>query len=185
MVLLRLDCHIANLSASFEIFLSHQAVYYYLLDNPVSGPSFVPTVIAALHPSNRLWAPVFPDPLWRSQAASVDGKDLTGLPTCCGSRWSLPVESPHAHRILCSFADAMAHSCLEWSAAHSLLHLLPELSWFLDDSYDKFNIHHLSSLWSCCLPILGNQCAFLYCLLPLSNYLSSVLYNLCQCNGCN
>jgi len=51
-VLLRLDCHVANLSASLEISLSHQAVYYYLLDNPVSGPSFVPTVIAALHPSN-------------------------------------------------------------------------------------------------------------------------------------
>jgi len=97
----------------------------------------------------------------------------------------LSVESPHAHRILCSFADAMAHGCLGWSAAHSLLHLLPELSWFLDNSYDKFNIHHPSSLWSCCLPILGNQCAFLYCLLSLSNYLSSVLYNLRQYNGCN
>jgi len=52
MALLRLNCHIANLSASLKISLSHQAVYYYLLDNPVSGPSFVPTVIAALHPSN-------------------------------------------------------------------------------------------------------------------------------------
>jgi len=52
MVLLCLDCHIANLSASLEISLSHQAIYYYLLDNLVSGPSFVPTVIAALHPSN-------------------------------------------------------------------------------------------------------------------------------------
>jgi len=31
-----------------------KAVYYYLLDNPVSGPLFVPTVIAALHPSNRI-----------------------------------------------------------------------------------------------------------------------------------
>jgi len=51
-VLLRLDCHVTNLSASLEISLSHQAVYYYLLDNPVSGPLFVPTVIAALHPSN-------------------------------------------------------------------------------------------------------------------------------------
>ena len=53
MVLLCLNCHVANLSASLEISLSHQAVYYYLLDNPVSGPSFVPTVIATLHPSNR------------------------------------------------------------------------------------------------------------------------------------
>ena len=53
-VLLRLNCHVANLSASLKISLSHQAVYYYyLLDNPVSGSSFVPTVIAALHPSNR------------------------------------------------------------------------------------------------------------------------------------
>jgi len=26
----------------------------FLLDNPVSGPSFVPTVIAALHPSNKV-----------------------------------------------------------------------------------------------------------------------------------
>jgi len=52
MVLLCLNCHIANLSASLEISLPHQAVYYYLLDNLVSGPSFVPTVIAALHPSN-------------------------------------------------------------------------------------------------------------------------------------
>ena len=43
-----------NLSASLEISLLYQAVYYYLLDNPVSGPSFVPTVIAALHPSNKL-----------------------------------------------------------------------------------------------------------------------------------
>jgi len=51
-VLLHLDCHVVNLSTSLEISLSHQAVYYYLLDNPVSGPSFVPTVIAALHPSN-------------------------------------------------------------------------------------------------------------------------------------
>ena len=53
MVLLRLNCHVANLSASLKISLPYQAVYYYLLDNPVSGPSFVPTVIAALHPSNR------------------------------------------------------------------------------------------------------------------------------------
>ena len=51
-MLLRLNCYIVNLSASLEISLSHQAVYYYLLDNLVSGPSFVPTVIAALHPSN-------------------------------------------------------------------------------------------------------------------------------------
>jgi len=53
-VLLHLDCHFTNLSASLEISLSHQAVYYYLLDNPVSRPSFVPTVIAAFHPSNML-----------------------------------------------------------------------------------------------------------------------------------
>jgi len=84
MVLLHLDCHVMNLSASLEIFLSYQAVYYYLLDNLVSGPSFVPTVIAALYPSNRLWAPVCPDLLWHSQATSVDGKDLTGLPTYWG-----------------------------------------------------------------------------------------------------
>jgi len=43
-----------KLSASLKISLSHQAVYQYLLDNLVSGPSFVPTVIAALHPSNIL-----------------------------------------------------------------------------------------------------------------------------------
>ena len=48
----------------------------------------VPTAVAALHPSNRLWAPVCPDFLWHSQAASVDEKDLTGLPTCWGLRWS-------------------------------------------------------------------------------------------------
>jgi len=54
MVLLHLNCYVANLSTSFKISLSHQAVYYYLLDNPVSGPSFVPTVIAALHPSNKI-----------------------------------------------------------------------------------------------------------------------------------
>jgi len=53
MARLRLNCHVTNLSASLEIFLPYQAVYYYLLDNPVSGPSFVPTVIAALHPSNK------------------------------------------------------------------------------------------------------------------------------------
>ena len=85
-MLLYLNYHIANRSASLEISLLYQTVYYYLLDNPVSGPLFVPTVIAALHPSNRLWAPVFPDLLWRSQAASVDRKDLTGLPTCWGLR---------------------------------------------------------------------------------------------------
>jgi len=41
-----------NLSVSLEIFLSYQAVYQYLLDNLVSRPLFVPTVIAALHSSN-------------------------------------------------------------------------------------------------------------------------------------
>jgi len=41
-----------NLSASLEFSLSYQAVYQYLLDNPVSRPSFVPIVIAALHSSN-------------------------------------------------------------------------------------------------------------------------------------
>jgi len=39
------NCHINR--TSFEISLSYQAHYQYLLDNPVSGPSFVPTVIAA------------------------------------------------------------------------------------------------------------------------------------------
>ena len=53
-MLLRLNCHVTNLSASLEISLPYQAVYYYLLVNPVSGPSFVPTVIAALHPSNNI-----------------------------------------------------------------------------------------------------------------------------------
>ena len=53
-MLLRLNCHVANLSASLEISLPYQAVYYYLLDNPVSGPLFVPTVIAALYPSNTI-----------------------------------------------------------------------------------------------------------------------------------
>ena len=75
-----------NLFASLKISLPYQADYYYLLDNPVSGPSFVPTVIAALYPSNRLWAPVCPDLLWHSQAALVDGKDLTGLPIYWGLR---------------------------------------------------------------------------------------------------
>jgi len=74
-----------SLSASLEIFLPYQAIYYYLLDNSVSGLSFVPTVIAALHPFNRLWALVCPELLWHSQAASVDGKDLTGLLTCRGN----------------------------------------------------------------------------------------------------
>ena len=36
-----------NHSASLKISLPYQAVYQYLLDNLVSGPSFVPTVIAA------------------------------------------------------------------------------------------------------------------------------------------
>jgi len=81
------NCHVANYSASLKISLPYQAVYQYLLDNLVSGPSFVPTVIAALHPSNRLWAPVCSDLLWRSQAASADGKDLTSLPICWGLRW--------------------------------------------------------------------------------------------------
>jgi len=52
MVLLHLNCHVTNRSASLEIPLSYQAIYYYLLDNSVSGPLFVSTVIAALHPSN-------------------------------------------------------------------------------------------------------------------------------------
>ena len=51
-MLLRLNCHVTNLSASLEISLLYQAIYYYLLDNLVSGPLVVPTVIAALHPSN-------------------------------------------------------------------------------------------------------------------------------------
>ena len=41
-----------KLSAFFEISLPYQAVYQYLLDNLVSGPSFVPTVITALYSSN-------------------------------------------------------------------------------------------------------------------------------------
>jgi len=77
-----LTATLQNLSASLKISLFYQIVYQYLLDNLVSGPSFVSTVIATLHPSNRLWAPVCPDLLWCSQAASVNGKDLTGLPTC-------------------------------------------------------------------------------------------------------
>ena len=80
-LLLYLNCHITNYSASLKISLPYQAVYQYLLDNLVSGLSFVPTVIAALYPSNRLWALVCPDLLWRSQAALVNGKDLTGLLT--------------------------------------------------------------------------------------------------------
>jgi len=75
-----------KLSAFLKISLSYQAVYQYLLNNPVNGPSFVPTVIAALYPSNRLWAPVCPDLLWHSQAASVNEKDLTSLPICWGLR---------------------------------------------------------------------------------------------------
>ena len=43
-----------NCSASLEISLFYQVVYYYLLDNLVSEPSFVPTVIAALYPSNKM-----------------------------------------------------------------------------------------------------------------------------------
>ena len=70
-------------SVSLEISPFYQAIYQYLLDNLVSGSSFV---IAALYPSNRLWALVCPDLLWHSQAASVDEKDLTGLLTCCGLR---------------------------------------------------------------------------------------------------
>ena len=80
--------HHKGFSASFKISASYPALYQYLLDNPVSGPSFVPTVIAALHSFNRLWAPVCPDLLWHSQATSVDEKDLSGLPTCWGLRWS-------------------------------------------------------------------------------------------------
>jgi len=37
----------------FITLFPYQVVYQYLLDNPVSGPSFVPTVIAALHSSNN------------------------------------------------------------------------------------------------------------------------------------
>ena len=80
--LLHLNCHIANCSASLKTSLPYQVVYQYLLDNPVSRPLFVPTVITAFYPSNRLWAPVCPDLLWHSQAALVDGKNLTGLPIC-------------------------------------------------------------------------------------------------------
>ena len=45
-----------SLSASLEISLSYQVVYSYLLDNSVSGLLFVPTVIAALYPSNMLYS---------------------------------------------------------------------------------------------------------------------------------
>ena len=41
-----------SLSASLKISLFYQVIYSYLLDNSVSGPSFVPTVIAALYSSN-------------------------------------------------------------------------------------------------------------------------------------
>jgi len=54
-VLLHLNYHAVNHSASLKIPLSYQVIYYYLLDNSVSGPSFVPTIIAALHPSNTKW----------------------------------------------------------------------------------------------------------------------------------
>ena len=43
-----------NCSASLKISLPYQAVYQYLLDNLVSGPWFVPTIIAAFHPSNKI-----------------------------------------------------------------------------------------------------------------------------------
>ena len=48
-----------NLSASLKISLSYQAIYQYLVDNLVSRPSFVPTVIAALHPSNIYFFKLF------------------------------------------------------------------------------------------------------------------------------
>ena len=86
MALFCLNCHITNHSAFLKIPLSYQVVYYYLLDNSVGGSSFVPTVIAALYPSNRLWVLVCPDLLWYSQAASVDKKNLTGLLICWGLR---------------------------------------------------------------------------------------------------
>ena len=41
-----------NCSASLEISLPYQTVYQYLLDNLVSRPLFVPTVIVVLHSSN-------------------------------------------------------------------------------------------------------------------------------------
>jgi len=80
--------HHKGFSAFLKISLFYQAIYQYLLDNPVSRLSFVPTVIATSLLSNRLWAPVCPDFLWHSQAASVDEKDLTGLLICWGLRWS-------------------------------------------------------------------------------------------------
>ena len=46
-------------------------------------------------------------------------------------RVDLSLELPHAYRIFCFIADAMAHGWLGWSTAHFLLHLLPELSWLL------------------------------------------------------
>jgi len=75
-------------------------------------------------------------------------KDLTGLlvgltvvslkswpfgvtPRPVVDRVHLSLELPHAYRILCFIADAMAHGWLGWSTVHFLLHLLPELSWLL------------------------------------------------------
>jgi len=43
-----------NLSVSLKISFFYQTIYQYLLDNSVSGLSFVPTIIAALHSFNRL-----------------------------------------------------------------------------------------------------------------------------------
>jgi len=40
--LLRLNYYVMNHSTSLKISLPYQAVYQYLLDNPVSGPSFIP-----------------------------------------------------------------------------------------------------------------------------------------------
>jgi len=47
----QLPCY-KGFSASLKISLSYQAIYQYLLDNPVSGLSFIPTVIAVLHSSD-------------------------------------------------------------------------------------------------------------------------------------
>ena len=111
-----------NLSASLKISLSYQAVYQYLLDNLVSGPSFVPTVIAALHSSNSciqefdfgrsLWSCNYHiSRWWHSNNSSPIGIISSVRKVSLIDRQILQVQVPHPHTSI-PISDQNSDHCL-------------------------------------------------------------------------
>ena len=84
-----------NCSTSLEISLPYQTVYQYLLDNLVSRPLFVPTVIVVLHSSNS------------------EHSSFMNLNTNCGSQslitfWGIPISwKTQSQDILATFWAVM------------------------------------------------------------------------------